>query len=131
MRISDWSSDVCSSDLPATAAALRDAFTAFAADERARVALLTGSEGHFCAGFDLGAVGTTRYDPDGPGPMGPTRMTIDKPVIAAIGGHAVEGGLEPEVWIDLRCAAKRAVFGVRTAERQVGEKGVRTWRSRW
>src|SRR3546814_16962969 len=59
---------------PATAAALRDAFTAFAADERARVAILTGREGHFCAGFDLGAVGTTRYDPEGPGPVGTTRQ---------------------------------------------------------
>src|SRR3546814_10946432 len=111
MRISDWSSDVCSSDLPATAAALRDAFTAFAADERARVAILTGSEGHFCAGFDLGAVGTTRYDPDGQGPRGPPRMLLEKPVIAATEGHAVAGGLER---------------GLREGERRVGEGGVRT-----
>lgn len=79
---------------PATAIALREAFAAFADDAEARVAILTGSEGHFCAGFDLGAVGTTRYDPDGPAPMGPTRMLLDKPVIAAVEGHAVAGGLE-------------------------------------
>ena len=71
---------------PATAAALRDAFASFADEADARVAVLTGSEGHFCAGFDLGAVGTSRYDPDGPGPMGPTRMLLEKPVIAAVAG---------------------------------------------
>lgn len=97
---------------PATADALRDAFTAFAADENARVAILTGSAGHFCAGFDLGAVGERRYDPDGPGPMGPTRMLIDKPVLAAVEGHAVAGGLELALWCDMRVAAESAVFGV-------------------
>lgn len=97
---------------PATAVALRDAFAAFAADDSARVAILTGSEGHFCAGFDLSAVGASRYDPDGPGPMGPTRMLLDKPVIAAVEGHAVAGGLELALWCDLRVVAAGAIFGV-------------------
>lgn len=97
---------------PLTALALREAFTAFAKDDRARVAILTGSSGQFCAGFDLSAVGTSRYDPDGPGQMGPTRMLLEKPVIAAVEGHAVAGGLELALWCDMRVAAEGAIFGV-------------------
>jgi enoyl-CoA hydratase len=94
---------------------LRQVFTQFDQDEDQSVAVLTGTEGTFCAGADLKAVaeGDRRPIPDvGPGPMGPTRMTLSKPVIAAVEGYAVAGGLELALWCDLRVAAENAIFGV-------------------
>ncbi|MEU9112873.1 crotonase/enoyl-CoA hydratase family protein [Streptomyces sp. NPDC048483] len=99
----------------ATARQLADAFREFEADDGARVAVLWGEGGTFCAGADLKAVGTDRGNrvaPDGDGPMGPTRMRLSKPVIAAVAGHAVAGGLELALWCDLRVVEEGAVFGV-------------------
>ena len=99
-----------------TAAALAAAFRDFEADERLAVAVLTGAGGHFCAGADLNAVasgeGSNRLDPEGDGPMGPSRMALSKPVIAAVEGFCVAGGLELALWCDMRVAADNATFGV-------------------
>ncbi|HJZ83719.1 MAG TPA: crotonase/enoyl-CoA hydratase family protein [Polyangia bacterium] len=99
-----------------TAVALADAFRSFDQDEAARVAVLYGEHGVFCAGADLKAFAAAdrrnRITPDGDGPMGPSRMLLGKPVIAAVAGHAVAGGLELALWCDLRVVEENAVLGV-------------------
>ncbi len=98
-----------------TARALADAFRVFDAKRDARVAVLWGEGGHFCAGADLKAIASgtgNRVASDGDGPMGPTRMVLGKPVIAAVSGYAVAGGFELALWCDLRVVEETATFGV-------------------
>jgi enoyl-CoA hydratase len=101
-------------DVP-TAEALLHAFEAYDRDDTLSVAVLTGAGGTFCAGADLKAIAggeRRRLSEDAPAPLGPTRLLLGKPVLAAVEGHAVAGGFELALWCDLRIAAEDAVFGV-------------------
>jgi len=105
---------------PAQAERLREAFDRFERDDDAKVAVFTGANGIFCAGYDLKSFADRKnddsrgidYEPEGEGPMGPSRRLLKKPVIAAVEGHAVAGGLELALWCDMRVASETAVFGV-------------------
>ena len=98
-----------------TAKELADAFREFENDDKAEVAVLWGANGTFCSGANLKAIAEgygNRIDKNGDGPMGPTRIRLSKPVIAAVAGYAVAGGLELALWCDLRIVEKNAIFGV-------------------
>ncbi len=129
---------------PETAAELAGAWRAFDADPDAKVGVFCGEETGFCAGFDLKAVAERKSDVDltefsGDGPMGPSRMLLTKPVIGAITGHAVAGGLELALWCDMRIAEEDAILGVYcrrwecllSMAARYGCPGLSDWATRW